>query len=408
MSRRSVKARGIVLTCFIGVATLALAACTPPLPPDVLAAQAEAQIVCQTGEAQVSVPETLAGSMDAVGTALNGICPDQTVLEVPADQAAPVALVDRTPTAADITAFDTANCPAGDTIVVPAFAYPVTLAYNVIGLEGVVMTPEIVGGILSGSITSWEDPLILAANDGFDFTGLPPFTLMSIDTPQGSVEAMTAWVASKAPESWTAGTVGTLEGSQTFPTIADMIGEMMVVDSAIAVLPIYQALNNVLPMANLAITLDDGTELVVTADDVQLYKVGSGATTITTDEKGNIFASPATGGVPVEGNFDIASSKIVLGEGAPLVGWPVLGYAHLLVCNDPGNPMGLSLAQYVVRLAGQGALETFGVTPMPEPIRIQTFLPLKVTVQVGEDGSLPSVSPAAPSAASAAASPTAS
>jgi ABC-type phosphate transport system substrate-binding protein len=404
MSRRSVKVRGIVLTSFVGAAVLALSACTPPLPPDVLAAQAEAQIVCQTGETQVSVPETLLGSMDAVGLGLGGVCPEQTVLEVPVGEAAPVALVDKTPTQADIDAFEATSCPVGDTIVIPAFAYPVTLAYNVIGLEGVVMTPEIVAGILTGTITSWEDPAILAANEGFDFTLLPEFTVMSVETLQGSVEAMTAWLAQEAPDAWTAGTVGVLEGTQTFPTATDMIAEMLAIESSIAVLPVYQAFNNVLPMANLPVTLEDGSELVITSDDVQLYKVGSGATTITTDETtGSIFASPATGGVPVEGNFDLASSKIVLGEGAPLVGWPVLGYAHLLVCNDPADPLGLSFAQYLVRLAGQGALETYGVTPLPEPIRIQTFAPLKVTVQLNEDGTLPSAAPSAEPAADASA-----
>lgn len=381
MSRRSMKVRGVVLTSLVGAAVLALAACTPPLPPDVLAAQAEAQISCQTGETQVSTPEAFTGAMDAVGLGLGGVCPEQTVLEVPADQAAPVALVDKTPTQADITAFDTASCPAGDTIVVPAFAYPVTLAYNVVGLEGVVMTPEIVAGILNGTITSWEDPLIAASNADFDFTALPPLTLMSVESPQGSVEAMTTWLTQQAPESWTKGTVGTLEGSQTFATSADMIAEMTAIESSIAIMPVFQAFTNVLATANLPVTLEDGSELVITTDDVQLYKVGSGATSITTDEAtGSIFASPATGGVPVEGNFDVASSKIVLAEGQPLVGWPVNGYAHLLICDDPADPLPLSLAQYAVRLAGQGALETFGVTPMPEPIRVQTFIPLKVTV----------------------------
>jgi hypothetical protein len=96
-----------------------------------------------------------------------------------------------------------------------------------------------------------------------------------------------------------------------------------------------------------------------------------------------MFASPAIGGVPVEGNFDLASSKIVLAEGQPLVGWPIMGMAHLMICDDPADPLPLSVAQYAVRLAGQGALETFGVTPLPEPIRVQTFKPLKVTVSGG-------------------------
>ena len=381
MSRRSRKVRGIVLTSFAGAAALLLSACNPPLPPDVLAAQAESQITCQTGETQVSVPATFTGAMDAVGLGLGGVCPEQTVVEVPADQAAPLALVDKTPIGADIEAFQAASCPAGEVIVVPAFAYPVTIAYNVVGLEGIVMTPEIVAGILTGTITSWEDPLIAESNPDFDLTLLPEMAVMSVESPQGAVEAMTTWLAQEAPEAWTQGTVGTLEGTQVFPTVDDMILEMTAIESSVAVLPVFQAFNNVLATANLPVTLEDGSELVITADDVQLYKVGSGATTVTTDEAtGSIFAGPATGGVPVEGNFDLASSKIVLGEGQPLVGWPVNGYAHLLVCDDPADPLPLSFAQYVVRLAGQGALETYGVTPMPEPLRIKTFTPLKVTV----------------------------
>ena len=72
----------------------------------------------------------------------------------------------------------------------------------------------------------------------------------------------------------------------------------------------------------------------------------------------------------------------MMAEGAPLVGWPVLGYAHLLICDNPAEPLPLLFAQYLVRLAGQGSLESFGLTPMPEPIRIQTFGPLKVVVNV--------------------------
>lgn len=392
MPRTAPLTRGIVL---IVCTVVALAACTPPMPPDVLAARAESQIVCGNGDVAVSVPETLTGSMAAVGAALTSVCPEDTVTEVPVGDPASVALVDKTPTTADIESFAAQSCPAGSTIVVPVFAYPVTIAYNVIGLEGVVLTPAAVAGILNGTVMSWEDPLITDENPDFDFTGLPELTLMSVDTDQGSVEAMTAWLTQQAPAAWTQGTVGTLDGTQAFPTETEMIAEMAVVESSIAVLPIFQAYNNVLATANLPVYLpnDDGSkrEVVVTTDDVQLYKVGSGATVVTKDEAGNIFASPATGGVPVEGNFDLASSKIVLAEGAPLAGWPVLGYAHLLVCDDLKDTKPLAFAQYAVRLAGQGSLEAFGLTPMPEPIRIQTFAPLKVTVNA-EDVDVPTES----------------
>jgi len=370
-------------------ASLALSACTPPMPPDVLAAKAESQITCVGGDVTAAVPEAFSGALTAVGASLTSVCPEQTVTEVPAGDAAPVVLLDQAPTTAELEA-SAATCPAP--ITVPAFAYPVTMAYNVPGLEGVVMTPQIVAGILSGTITTWDDPLIAESNPDFDFTGLAPFTVMGLESPQGAVSAMTAWLAKTAPQDWTKGSVGTLEGAQTFPTTPDLVGEMMAVESAIAILPIAQAQVNALAMANLPVTLEDGRELVITTDDVQSAKIGSGATELTTDEQGGVTASPAIGGVPVQGNFDLAASKIVLAEGQPHVGWPVMGYAHLLLCDDPANPRPLALAQYVARLAGQGSLETYGVTPLPEPIRIRLFQPLKV--QVVDDGTAPA-SPAA-------------
>lgn len=377
---RSLSVRGIVLTAVVTLGVGALAACTPPLPPDVLAAQAESQITCQEGEVQVSVPAAFTGSMDSVGLALSGVCPEQTVLEVPEDQPAPVRLVGHAPTEAEIEAFTAASCPTGTPIVVPAFAYPVTLAYNVIGLEGVVMTPEIVAGILDGSITTWEDPAILELNAGFDFTGLPEFAVMSVEAEQPTVEAMTTWLTEEAPQSWPVGVTGTLPDSQVFPTEADMLAEMTLADSTVAVLPVFTAIANALASANLTVTLEDGSEAVITSDDVQGYKIGSGATTVTTDAAGNMFASPSVGGIPDPAVFDISQAKVVLSEGQPLAGWPVNAYAHLIVCDDPADPKALSFAQYLVRLAGQGSLEGFGVTPLPEPIRFQTFTPLKVTV----------------------------
>ncbi|PHX60493.1 MAG: hypothetical protein CK552_05600 [Actinobacteria bacterium] len=387
--------RGIVLAVFV---SLLVVACTPPMPPDVLAARAEAQVQCGSGEVQVSVPSGFAGSVDSVGVALGSVCPDETVLELPAGDPAPVALVDKTPSQADIDEFETSNCPSDPVIVVPAFGYPVTMAYNVVGLEGLVMTPVIISGILNGEITSWEDSLLLAENPDFDLTLLPDITLMSVDSPQGDVEAMTTWLGQQDAKAWPQGMVGTLNAGQKFATQSDLLSEMMAVEGSIAVLPISVAFNNILATANLPVKGTDANgqvvDTVVTTDDVQLYKIGSGATTVTKDAAGNLFATPATGGFPVEGNFDIASSKIMMAEGAPLVGWPVLGYAHLLICDNPAEPLPLLFAQYLVRLAGQGSLESHGLTPMPEPIRIQTFAPLKVVVNVDGEAA-PSASPVA-------------
>ena len=400
MPRKALSIRGIVLIAFGGLVGLSLAACTPPMPPDVMAAVAESQIDCQSGDVSVSVPDDLFGSMGAVGMALNGVCPEQTVTEVGAVEPAPVKLTGGTPTPSDIDAFKQESCPSGEAITIPAFSYPITLAYNVPGLEGLYFTPEAVAGVLNGTVTSFEDPLIAGPNEGFDLTGLPPITVMSVATPQPAVQAMTAWLAKSAPDQWTASETGTLSVGSTFDSVQALLDEMSFTEASIAVLPNYQAISYALATASLpTYPVDEagaaGEAVYTLADDPQLTKVGSGATTVSTTETGSLIASPAIGGIPSPENFDLAASKIVLAEGQPMAGWPVMAYAHLLVCDVPGDPLPLAFAQYLIRLAGQGSLETFGVTPLPEPIRLDTFKPLKVTVNT--DAPMPTIEPDAPS-----------
>lgn len=394
MSRRFTG--GIVLLLSVASATTLVSACTPPMPPDVLAARAEAQITCQSGSLNVSVPEIFAGSMMAVGDALTSVCPDQTVVEVGEQDAAPVALIDAAPDQAALDAFAKERCDGGPALVIPAFAYPVSLAYNVIGVEGLTITPDAMAGILNGTVTSFEDPLITDANAGFDLAGLPPIALLGLEKPQGAVQAMTSWVAQQAPSTWSSGVTGTLPAATPLASTTDLIGELTAAEGTVAVLPSFTAINNVIPTAAVPVqgTDPNGVEFdtVLTADDVQLRKVGTGATTVSTDASGNIVLAPAIGGVPDMTVFDPIAAKIVLADGQPLVGWPIIGFAHLLVCDSQTDPLPLAFAQYLVRLAGQGALESFGATPLPEPVRVKTFVPLRVTVSTDASSASPSSS----------------
>jgi len=380
------KPRGINLALAFSIplaaAALVLSGCTPPLPPDVLAAQAEANITCQTGSVNVASPEIFAGALDAVGQSLTATCPDQKIVEVGADKPAPVQLIDVLPSASVLADFKTTSCQTGSTLVVPAFNYPVTLAFNEPGLEGIQLTPQAVAGILNGTIKTWNDPLITASNEGLGLEGLPPLKLIGLQGEQGALQAMTAWLSSVAPQAWTQGTVGSITSDMPFATVTDLVNEITTTEGAIAVLPVSTAVNNVLGMASLPAGPD--LNIWVSPDDVQLAKVGSAAMTNQTEtlaagqSADMLVYGPGLGGVPVDGQFDIAASKIVLGKDQELIGWPVMGVSHLLICNEQGKPLPLSFAQYVVRLAGQGSFEAFGLTPLPEPIRVKTFSPLKV------------------------------
>ncbi len=371
--------RGVVL----GVLTAAalLAACTPPLPPDVLAAKTENEITCRSGTLTVRVPEDFTGAMDAVGQALTGVCAKQVTAEVTDQGNGPVRLVDQAPTDAQRAEFAAGACPRGSTVVVPAFSYVVALAYNVVGLEGLVLTPQAIAGILDGSVTSWEDPLITEPNGDYDLSGLPAIRVLGAEHDPGSVTAMTSWLTYEDPSAWSAGVVGTVPAATTYPTHNDLVDALLVNEGAVAVLPAFLAVAGGIPVASVPV---QGT--VVAPDDTQLAKVGAGATTVTVDGVRDISASPAIGGVPTAENFDLTASKVVLADGQPLLGWPIMGYAHLLLCDAPDTALPTSFAQYVLRLAGQGALETYGVTPLPEPVRVGALAALTAVADSGAVG----------------------
>lgn len=400
----------------LGAALAFTAACTPPLPPDVLAARLERTITCNPGSQEVAVSPDYFEAVNAVSSSLNGVCPDQSLVPVDIGENpdAKVQILDRPATAADLSQF-AAQC-TGDVLTVPVYGTPIVMAVNILGLDGLLLTPEAVAGILSGSITSWSDPVIADANDGFEIPDIP-VDLLRLESPSGAVEAMTAWLSQQVPDTWTEGQVSTLVTGRPFATYQDIVNEMaggafddtftdeeftddgsIVADEPIeidldaevefdslpgegtvAIMPVFIANNNVIPIADLPV---NGQPITIT--NVDLPKVGIAATTLTTDETGNIIASHAVGGIPIPEQFDIASAKVILTEGQELAGWPVIAVSSIMVCDEPNDPLPLSTGQFFLRLAGQGTFDSVGLTPLPEPIRISAIPAMRVQLDTLE------------------------
>jgi hypothetical protein len=420
-------------------AVLFLAACTPPLPPDVLAARLERTITCVPGTQDIAVSSDYFEAIAAVDVALNGLCPDQRINPVNSDEPAKVRVTEGPPSAQEIDEF-TQQCGA-PALITPVFGTPIVVAFNIFGLEGLILTPDAVAGILDGSITNWQDPRIAEPNEGFEIPDIP-VELLRLEGPSGAVEAMTAWLAAEAPDSWSQGEIDTLTVGEPFSDYSALLGRMtgtsfddfdeeflddpfldddfaddsfdesdpldesfdfddlleedfgedilvdddVVIDleadvgldevegeGAVAVMPLFYANNNVIPAADLP-----AQSSLISAANVDLAKVGIAATNVTVDDAGHLIASHAVGGVPVEGQFDIASAKVVLEEGQEEVGWPVIAMSSIMVCDAPNDPLPLSTGQFFMRLGGQGTLDSVGLTPLPEPIRINTLPAMKV------------------------------
>jgi len=445
----SVKGIGTRLSLVAGSGLLLLiTACTPPLPPDVLAARLERTITCVPGIQDVAVPADYFEAVSAVSTALNGLCPEQQIRPVDPAQPAKVRITQGPPSAADLDAF-AAQC-GSPALATPVFGTPIVAAFNILGLEGLKLTPEALAGILKGTITSWQDPQITGPNEGFDVPDLP-IEVLRLEGPSSAVEAMTAWLSQTAPEAWSNGQVSVLPFGETLPDYATIIGRLtgvpadeladdgafeddgtfdedsifeddgafeddfseeldfdalleedfsgdLLVDDdviidleadvdvdalegegAIAIMPAFYANNNVIPIADFP-----AANSIVSISNVDLAKVGIAATEITLDDQERMIASHAVGGLPIEGQFDIASAKVILEEGQEEVGWPVIAMSTIMVCDDPSDPLPLATGQFFLRLGGQGTFDAVGLTPLPEPIRILTLPAMKVQLDSAE------------------------
>ena len=93
----------------------------------------------------------------------------------------------------------------------PVVFGPVALAYNVEGVDKLVVNGDVLAKIFQGQITKWNDPAIAALNSG---TSLPDADIKPIyrSDSSGTTDNFQKYLAAAAPESWTKGAGGEFQG----------------------------------------------------------------------------------------------------------------------------------------------------------------------------------------------------
>jgi len=106
------------------------------------------------------------------------------------------ALKDQDKTDAD------ARCASGPAIDIPMVGGAIVAAYNVSGVDKLILTPELIAGIFSNSITKWNDPKIAAANAGVT---LPDATIAQFhrSDSSGTTDNWTKYLKAAAGSAWT-------------------------------------------------------------------------------------------------------------------------------------------------------------------------------------------------------------
>lgn len=84
----------------------------------------------------------------------------------------------------------------------PMVTGPIAIAYNVKGVDTLVLNAEVAAKIFDGRITAWNDPAIAALNSGVALPATPIKVFFRSDE-SGTTENFTKYLKAAAPDAWT-------------------------------------------------------------------------------------------------------------------------------------------------------------------------------------------------------------
>ena len=105
------------------------------------------------------------------------------------------ALKDQDKTDAD------ARCASGPAIDIPMVGGAIVAAYNVSGVDKLVLTPATLAQVYTGKITKWNDPAIAASNSGVTLPDAPIVAFHRSDS-SGTTDNFTKYLAAQAGSDW--------------------------------------------------------------------------------------------------------------------------------------------------------------------------------------------------------------
>ncbi|EOM74376.1 ABC phosphate transporter [Rhodococcus rhodnii LMG 5362] len=119
------------------------------------------------------------------------------------------------------------RCVGGEAWNLPLVFGPVALAFNLEGVDDLVLDADTTAKIFNGQITEWNDPAIAALNEGVSLPAERITPIVRSDS-SGTTDNFQKYLETAAPESWTSGagsdfTGGVGEGAKGSAGVAQAV-----------------------------------------------------------------------------------------------------------------------------------------------------------------------------------------
>jgi len=257
-----------------------------------------------------------------------------------------------TPKDGKVEAQDAKAACGSDAWNLPMVTGPIAIAYNVKGVDKLVLDAEVAAKIFDGKITTWNDPAIAALNKGVTLPSTPIKVYFRSDE-SGTTENFTKYLKAAAPDAWSYETgkkwTGKGEGKEKSAGVATAVKGQ---DGGITYVELSYAQQNQLPMAQ----IDTG------AGPVQLTAESAGKTIATAKQTGT--------GNDLALKIDYATKE----AGA----YPIVLVTYEVVCSKYADAQtGKKVKSFLKTFASdavQKQLESKGYAPLPAEVatKVQT------------------------------------
>jgi hypothetical protein len=336
------KFKSIKLAAALLLVSPLLTACDPPMPPEALAALAEASFTCVEGDVSAYFSEEVADAAPFLAENLALNCPGMSYTIVDGTQAELVA-------SSDLQAGPGVSAYATVPYAVESGVFVVTSSAG----ASAIFSPATIQGILDGSITSWDAPQIVEDNAGIaPLEG--PLTLVNL-AQKDAIAALEVWYQNYAGK-----TLSHSLDSRAAVTVADYEN---LPEGSIAFMPgaVFTALSNtamVTPMAASLLVDAEKFPFGATPDMMAIQTAASQWKTTKTDTSVTVSLDFAAKPVPPAG-FDEAPApyQIVYPVNLSLFGTDNLGAR--------------ATARYLLRQDSQGSLTL--VASLPVSVRAESL-----------------------------------
>lgn len=229
---------------------------------------------------------------------------------------------------------------------IPMVTGPISVPFNVKGVDKLVLTPEVMANIFSGKIKTWDDPAIKAINSGTTFPATP-IKVFFRTGESGTTENFTKYLKAAAPDAWSPDAsqkwAGTGEGRDGSSGVADSVKNT---DGGITYVELSFSKDNKLTYAQ----VDNG----------------SGPVELTGESAGKAVAA-----AKVAGDGNNLALKLDYATKAPGA-YPIVLVTYEIVCSkNKDAATGTAIKSFLKHFSSQevqSSLEGIGYAPLPSEV----------------------------------------